>query len=40
MIEDNKKDKDDFDNAIKYFQNIIHNNISNYSQHKMGATFI
>jgi len=34
------EDKDEFDNAIKYFQNIINNNISNYSQHKMGATFI
>jgi len=33
-------DKDEFDNSIKYFQNIIYNNISTYSQHKMGATFI
>jgi len=39
-MEDTKKDKDEFDNAIKYFQSIICNNISNYSQHKMGATFI
>lgn len=36
----NKNDKDDFDNAIKYFQNIIQNNISSYSPYKMGATFI
>jgi hypothetical protein len=34
------EDKNDFDNAIKYFQSIINNNISKYSQHKMGATFI
>ena len=34
------EDKDEFDNAIKYFQSIISNNLSNYSQHKMGATFI
>jgi hypothetical protein len=40
MIDDNKLDKNDFDNAIKYFQNIFSNNISNYSQYKMGATFI
>ena len=33
-------DKDEFDNSIKYFQNIICNNKSNYSQYKMGATFI
>jgi len=39
-MEDNKLDKDEFDNAVKYFQSIIHNNISNYSPHKMGATFI
>ena len=39
-MEDNKKDKDEFDNAIKYFQSIIYNNKSNYSPHKMGATFI
>ena len=39
-MEDTKKDKDEFDNAIKYFQSILCNNISNYSQHKMGATFI
>ena len=40
MMEDNKIDKNEFDDAIKYFQSIISNNISNYSQHKMGATFI
>ena len=40
MIEDNKIDKDEFDNAVKYFQNIISNNVSKYSPHKMGATFI
>jgi len=34
------KDKDEFDNAIKYFQSIIHNNISKCSSHKMSATFI
>jgi hypothetical protein len=34
------QDKDEFDNAIKYFRSIIHNNISNYSEHKMAATFI
>ena len=39
-MEDNKKDKDEFDNAIHYFQSIVSNNISNYSQCKMGATFI
>ena len=39
-MEDNKKDKDEIDNSIKYFQSIIYNNISNYSEHKMGATFI
>ena len=40
-MEDNKIDKDEFDNAIKYFQSIINNNISTkYSEHKMGATFI
>jgi hypothetical protein len=33
-------DKDEFDNAIIYFQNIFCNNITNYSQDKMGATFI
>jgi hypothetical protein len=38
MTED--KDKDEFDNAIKYFQSIICNNITNYSKHKIGATFI
>lgn len=40
MMEDNKLDKDEFDNAIKYVQNIISNNISKYSKYKMGATFI
>jgi hypothetical protein len=35
-----KEDKDEFDNAIQYFQSIINNNISKYSKHKMGATFI
>jgi hypothetical protein len=40
MMEDNKIDKDEFDNAIKYFQSIIFNNISNYSKHKIGVTFI
>jgi hypothetical protein len=34
------EDKDEFDNAIQYFQSIVSNNISNCSQHKMGATFI
>ena len=34
------KDKDEFDNAIKFFHSIIDNNISNYSEHKMGTTFI
>jgi len=33
-------DKDEFDNAIHYFQSIIHNNISKCSSHKMGATII
>lgn len=36
-MEDNKYE---FDNAVKYFQSIINNNISKYSLHKMGATFI
>jgi hypothetical protein len=39
-MEDNKIDKDEFDNSIKYFRSIINSNISNCSQHKMGATFI
>ena len=39
MIMENK-DKEEFDNAIKYFQSIISNNITCYSPHKMGATFI
>ena len=33
-------DKDEFNNAIKYFQSIISNNISTCSQHKIGVTFI
>lgn len=36
----NNTDKEEFDNAIHYFQNIIYHNMSNYSPHKMGATFI
>jgi hypothetical protein len=40
MIQDKDKDKDEFDNAIKYFQSIMFNNITKYSKHKMGATFI
>ena len=39
-MEDNKTDKEEFDNAIKYFQSIIYSNITKYSQHKMAATFI
>jgi len=40
-MEDKDKDKDEFDNAIKYFQSIlICSNTSKYSQHKIGATFI
>ena len=35
-----KEDKEEFDNAVYYFQSIIHNNISNYSPFKIGATFI
>jgi len=35
------EDKDEFDNAIKYFQRIITcNNKSFYSQNKIGVTFI
>lgn len=34
------EDKEVFDNAIHYFQSIIHSNVSNYASHKMGATFI
>jgi len=33
-------DKEEFDNAVQYFQSIINSNISNCSPHKMGATFI
>jgi len=39
-MEDNKKDKDEFENAIQYFQSIISNNVSNCALYKMGATFI
>lgn len=39
-MENSKIDKEEFDNAIQYFQSIFCNNISNYSQDKMGATFI
>jgi len=39
-MQDNKKEKDEFDHAIHYFQSIVNNNISSYSPHKMGATFI
>lgn len=35
-----KNDKEEFDNAILYFQKIISNNSINYSPLKMGATFI
>ena len=31
---------DEFENAIKYFKNIMNNNIVNYASHKIGATFI
>jgi len=34
------EDKEEFDNSIKYFQSIINNNITKYSQYKIGATFI
>jgi hypothetical protein len=40
MIEDKDKDKDEFNKAIHYFKTIISNNITNYSPHKIGATFI
>ena len=39
-MDDYKIDKDEFDNAIKYFQTIINNNITNYCPNKMAATFI
>ena len=39
-MNDLDKDKQEFDDAIIYFQSIINNNISKYSQNKMGATFI
>ena len=35
-----QEDKDQFDNAVQYFQSIMHHNITNYSPYKMGATFI
>ena len=35
-----QEDKEAFDNAVQYFQSIMHHNISNCSPHKMGATFI
>lgn len=34
------EDKEEFDNAIQYFQSIISNNISKYSPYKIGVTFI
>jgi len=37
---DKKADEDEMDNAVHYFQSIIHNNISKYASHKIGATFI
>jgi hypothetical protein len=37
---DEINDKNEFENAINYFQSIFYNNISNFSEHKMGATFI
>ena len=40
MYEENIIDKENFDKAIKYFHNIISNNITNYSKSKMGATII
>lgn len=33
-------DKEEFDNAVRYFQSIITNNITSYSGHKVGSTFI
>ena len=39
-MEENVLDKDTLDRTILYFQNIISNNITNYSRHKIGATFI
>ena len=39
-ILDKDKDKDEFENGIKYFKSIINNNISKYSSCKMAATFI
>jgi hypothetical protein len=42
MFENNSTDKDEFNNAIQYFQNIINSNIiiSKTSPHKMGATIL
>jgi hypothetical protein len=40
MEQEKEKEKEEFDNAINYFQSIISSNISKYSRHKMGATFI
>jgi hypothetical protein len=39
-MEVNKLDKEEFDNAIKYFQSIINTNNYDFSQEKMGVTFI
>ena len=39
-MEENKLDKEEFDNAIHYFQNILSHTISIFSPYKMGATFI
>jgi len=40
MILFEKEDTDFFNHAISNFQSIINNNITKYSQHKVGATFI
>ena len=34
------QDKEEFNNAINYFQNIIYSNIKTYSACKIGVTFI
>jgi len=39
-MEDNKIDKEEFNNAINYFQSIFNNITTSYSPHQMGATFI
>jgi hypothetical protein len=39
-MQENKLDIEEFDNSINYFYRIINCNISKYSPHKMGATFI